>query len=128
MANVQSGLSKFLWKRKSRKLHELVADLLNAYQTVRHNMSLKMHILHSQLDFFPPNLGRSERRTWGKFLPGCFRHGEKICGKSSEKTLGDYCRSLTEDGAIANYKRMSCRRKFKHEYNHLFSHFYCVTA
>ena len=91
-------------------------------------MSLKIHILHSQLDFFPPNLGRSERRTWGKFPPGCFRHGEKICGKSSEKTLDDYCRNLTEDVAIDNYKRMSCRKKFKREYIHLFSHFYCVTA
>jgi hypothetical protein len=32
-------------------------DLLNAYQTVGCNKSLKIHFLLSHLDIFPPNLG-----------------------------------------------------------------------
>ena len=67
MANVQSDLSKFPWKCKSRNHKKLVEDFLNAYQTVRCHMSLKIHFLHSNLDFFPPNLPAVSDKHWEKF-------------------------------------------------------------
>jgi len=60
---------KFAWPRfkavcldfpgnlKPENYMELVADLLNAYQTMGCNNSLKIHPLRSHLDFSPPILG-----------------------------------------------------------------------
>ena len=58
MANVQSGLSKFPWKCKSQNYSykELVEDLLKAYCAMECNVSLKIHFLHSLLNFLLPNL------------------------------------------------------------------------
>jgi len=43
---------------------------------------------------------------------------------STMPTVGTH----NEDVTIANYKRMSCRKKFKREYHYLFSHFCRVIA
>jgi len=47
----------FLGNVKAENYKELVKDLLNAYQTVGSNKSLKSHFSISHLDFFPPNMG-----------------------------------------------------------------------
>jgi hypothetical protein len=47
----------FLGNVKAENYKELVEDVLKAYQTMECNMSLKIHFLHSHLDFFPLNLG-----------------------------------------------------------------------
>jgi hypothetical protein len=57
MAKVQIGLSEFPWNVKAENYKELDEDLLHSCQTVRCNTSLKIHFLHSHLDFFPPNQG-----------------------------------------------------------------------
>jgi hypothetical protein len=57
MANVQSALSKFLRNVKAENYKKLAEDLLNAHQTMGCNTSLKIHFLHSHMDFFPPKMG-----------------------------------------------------------------------
>jgi hypothetical protein len=47
----------FLGNHKAEKYHEIVSDLLMAYKAMGCNMSLKVHFLDSNLDFFPDNLG-----------------------------------------------------------------------
>jgi hypothetical protein len=47
---------KFLGNVKVENYKEFVEDLLSVYQSIGCNMSLKVHFLHSHLDFFPPNL------------------------------------------------------------------------
>jgi len=47
----------FLENVKAENYKELVEDLLNAYQSMGCNMSLKIHFSRSHLDFFLPNLG-----------------------------------------------------------------------
>jgi hypothetical protein len=47
----------FLGNVKAESYKDLVEDLLNAYHTMGCSMSLKVHFLLSNLDFFPPNLG-----------------------------------------------------------------------
>ena len=36
---------------------DIVDCMMKAYEQLGGRMSLKMHLLHSQLGFFPPNLG-----------------------------------------------------------------------
>ena len=42
---------------KTEDYEKIVSDLLQNYHKMGVNMSLKIHFLHSYLDFFPKNLG-----------------------------------------------------------------------
>lgn len=47
----------FLGKHRSDDYVQVVKDLLHHYHDIGCNMSLKVHVLHSHLDFFAENLG-----------------------------------------------------------------------
>ncbi|UYV85009.1 hypothetical protein LAZ67_X004242 [Cordylochernes scorpioides] len=47
----------FLGSVKVENYRDIVNDLLLSYEELGCNMSLKIHFLHSHLDFFPDNLG-----------------------------------------------------------------------
>jgi hypothetical protein len=49
--------SNFLGNNKADNCQEIVERLFQSYETMGCNMSLKIHFLHSHLDFFPQNLG-----------------------------------------------------------------------
>jgi len=46
----------FLGNMRSSNYEELVSNLLRDYKTLGCRISLKIHFLHSHLDFFHPNL------------------------------------------------------------------------
>jgi hypothetical protein len=46
----------FLGNHEVRKYRQLVQQMLEDYRMVGCNMLLKVHFLHSHLDFFPTNL------------------------------------------------------------------------
>ena len=46
----------FLGKNKSDNYKELVENLIVRYADMKCRMSIKLHYLHSHLDFFRPNL------------------------------------------------------------------------
>jgi hypothetical protein len=47
----------FLGNFKAANFRELVQDLVDSYEQLGCNMSLKMHFLYLHLDFFPLNCG-----------------------------------------------------------------------
>ena len=47
----------FLENRRAQNYEDHANNLLRSYQTLGCNMSLKVHFLHSHLDFFPENCG-----------------------------------------------------------------------
>ena len=47
----------FLGNFKAANFRELVLDLVDSYEQLECNMSLKMHFLFSHLNFFPLNCG-----------------------------------------------------------------------
>jgi hypothetical protein len=48
---------KFGGKEKAENCSEIVQELISPYSIMGCNMSLKLHFLHSQLIFFPENIG-----------------------------------------------------------------------
>jgi hypothetical protein len=64
------------------------------------NMSLKIHFLHSHLDFFPENLGSTSDEQSERF-----HHDVNFFG--DESMLGDYCWSVIRETAVENYKKQS---------------------
>ena len=53
-------VKEFLGNRRAQNNKELVNNLLQSYQNLGCNMSLKIHFLHSHLDFFSRVLWCSE--------------------------------------------------------------------
>jgi len=47
----------FLRNRRVQNYEELVNNLLHSYQKLGCNMALKIHFLHSHVDFLPENCG-----------------------------------------------------------------------
>ena len=53
----QSMATEFLGNNKADNYEQLVANLQKSYKMLGCTMSLKIHFLHSHLDFFPFNCG-----------------------------------------------------------------------
>jgi hypothetical protein len=112
----------FLGNIKAKNYKELVKDLLNAFQTMGCNMSLKIHFLNSHLDFFPLNLGIVSDEHGERFHLDISTPEKRYAGKSSQNMLSDCCwnhlqmnESQTEISNVSKIK-------------HLFSHFWCIIA
>lgn len=52
-----SVIENFVENRRSDRYIDMVEQMIGAFRGMGCRMSLKMHFLHSHLDFFPPNLG-----------------------------------------------------------------------
>jgi CRISPR/Cas system-associated endonuclease/helicase Cas3 len=87
----------FLGNVKAENFKELVDDLLNAYQTMGCNMSLKLHCLHSHFDFFLPNLGAVGDEHGERFHQDISTMQKLYAGKWSQNMLADYCWKLGEE-------------------------------
>jgi len=92
----------FLGNIRSSNYEELVSNLLLDYKTLGCRMSLKIHFLHSHLDFFPPNQGAV-----------IDEHGERFyqdvmalrIGEWTKNMLADYCWATISDNEQNLYKR-----------------------
>jgi hypothetical protein len=100
---------------KALNCKEIVEDLLNAYQYIRCSMSLRTHLLHSHLYFFPKNLGTVSDEHGERFHQDISNIEKRYAGKWSQHVLADDCWNLTEEISVASYRRMSSERSFKRE-------------
>ena len=65
---------------KSAEYSLLIDKLLSTYKQLGCNMSLKIHFLHSYLDFFPENLGDvSNDHIFQKWKKDTEEKGVRIC-------------------------------------------------
>ena len=89
-------------KQKGSK--ELVNNLLQSYQKLGCNMSLKIHFLHSHLGFFPENCGAVSDEHGGRFHQDLFSVEKRYQGKWNCAMLTDYCWTLARDAIQATGK------------------------
>lgn len=102
----------FLGNKKADNYTELVDTLLKCYQKLGCNMSLKMHFLHSHLDFFPANLGAVSDEHGERFHQDISVMENRYQGKWSFSMLADYCWTLKRDVPEAQYSRKSYATTF----------------
>jgi hypothetical protein len=81
----------FFGNHKAENYHEIVSDLLTTYKAMGCNMSLKLHLLDSHLDFFPENLGAVSDEHGERFQQDISNMGKRCRGKWSLSVLFDYC-------------------------------------
>ncbi|UYV67886.1 hypothetical protein LAZ67_5002395 [Cordylochernes scorpioides] len=87
----------FLGSVKVENYRDIVNDLLLSYKALGCNMSLKIHFLHSHLDFFPDNLGAVVDEHGERFHQDISSMEKRYQGKWSPSMLADYCWTLKSD-------------------------------
>nr|CAH7733773.1 unnamed protein product [Callosobruchus chinensis] len=65
------------------------------------NMSLKVHFLHSHLDFFPENLGAVSDEHGERFHQGIAKMVKRFSGKWNASMLAEYCWFLGRDSCTS---------------------------
>ncbi|CAH2100954.1 unnamed protein product [Euphydryas editha] len=95
----------FLGNKKSENYEEIVNNLLKNFHDMGVNMSLKIHFLHSHLNFFPENLGSMSDEQGERFHQDLRTFEERHQGFWDENMLGDYCWSIIRETDSNNYKK-----------------------
>ena len=91
----------FLGKHRSEDYIQVVNDLLRHYHDMGCNMSLKVHVLHSYLDFFAENLGDVSDEHGERFHQDISVMEKRFIGKWNPGMLADYCWNIIkEDNTI----------------------------
>ncbi|UYV75417.1 hypothetical protein LAZ67_13000191 [Cordylochernes scorpioides] len=82
---------------KVENYRDIVNDLLLSYKALGCNMSLKIHFLHSHLDFFPDNLGAVSDEHGEGFHQAISSMEKRYQGKWSPAMLADDCWAFKRD-------------------------------
>ena len=108
----KSVVYNFIGNYKAPNFVELVESMLQAYKSMNCNMLLKMHFLHSHLDFFPANLDAVSDEHGERFHQDIANMDKRYQGKWSPSMLGDYSWTLIRDVTDSEYKRKSDAKHF----------------
>ncbi|UYV82800.1 hypothetical protein LAZ67_22000911 [Cordylochernes scorpioides] len=103
----------FLGSVKVENYRDIVNDLLLSYKALGCNMSLKIHFLHSHLDFFPDNFGAVSDEHGERFHQAISSMEKRYQGKWSPAMLADDCWALKRDLPQATYRRKSTVTAFQ---------------
>ena len=75
---------------KAFNCRELLHELLASLQELRCNMSVKVHFLHSHLDYFSENLGAMSEDQGERFHRDLKTMEEKYQGRWNKSVMADY--------------------------------------
>lgn len=118
LENRMSGLERHAWQafrevvagflgnNRNENYTELVNNLIQSYQRMGCRMSIKMHFLHSHLDFFRSNLGTVSEESGERFHQDIMVMEKRYQGRWDAAMTGDYVWGLVRDDE-AQYKRKS---------------------
>lgn len=101
----------FLGNHKAENYKELVDNMLSCYEKMGCNMSLKIHFLHSHIDFFPDNCGSVSDEHGERFHQDISGMEGRYQGKWSPSMLADYCWNVTRETPVDSYKRAVKKRR-----------------
>ena len=103
--------NNFLGNIRAENYKELIEDMLTLYHKLGCNMSLKIHMLHSHLDFFPKNCGMVSDEHGERFHQEIATMEKRYQGKRSTCTLADYCWTLIRNAPEQLHKRQAKRSR-----------------
>ena len=109
----KSVVANFLGNNKSPNYVNIVQKCISAYKLMGCNMSLKIHLLDSHLDFFPENLGSVSDEHGERFHQDILVMESRYQGRWSAAMLADYCWMLQRNMPNCQHKRKSTAKKFK---------------
>ena len=101
--------TNFLGNIRAENYKELMENM-SLYHKLGCNMSLKIHMLHSHLNFFPDNCGMVSDEHGDLFMRKLQRWRNDI-RKSSPLPLADYCRTLVRNAPEQLHRRQAKRSR-----------------
>jgi len=107
MAIFEKFLKGFLGNFKAANFRELVQNMVDSYEQLGCNMSLKMHLLFSHLYLFPLNCGGVSDEHGERFHQDISAMEHRYKGKCSAAILGDYCWMMKRDAPETKYHRQA---------------------
>ena len=106
-------VSKFLGNKKSSDYKNIVEEMLGNFQKLGCRMSIKVHHLHSHLEFFPANLGHMSEEQGERFHQDIKKMETRYQGKWDCPMMADYCWSLKRDCHQPREPRRKASKKSK---------------
>lgn len=107
----------FLGNKRSDNYAELIENMLSSFQKLGCNMSLKIHFLHSHLDFFPDYCGALSDEHGERFHQDIAKMEKRYQGHWNVSMLADYCWTVCQDIPEAEYKRVAKRPRRNSTYD-----------
>jgi hypothetical protein len=110
------SVNNFLGNKKASSYKEIVNHMLEKFKILCCNMTVKLHFLHSHIDYFPENLGKVSEEQRERFHQGIKEMEKRYQGKWNTNMMTDYCSMLKRDTAKdGRNSRKSKRLKFNAE-------------
>ena len=81
----------FLGNTRAENYREIVANMVKTFKSLECLMSLKLHFLHSHVDYFPENLGAFSEEQGERFHQDIKEMEKRYQGRWDEHMMADYC-------------------------------------
>lgn len=104
----------FFGNNKDPDYKNIVSRMLNNFNEVGCLMNLKLHFMHSHIDYFPENLGDFSEEQGERMHQDLREFEKKYQGVWGKSMLADYCWSLQRESNDP-HKRKAIRRTFTTE-------------
>lgn len=101
---------KFLGNRKDANYKEIVDRMLNAFKVQGCNMSLKVHFLHSHVDYFPKNLGDYSEEQGERFHQDIRDAERRYQGQWNTNMMADFFWLLLRETSDEKYVKQRTKR------------------
>ena len=108
----KSVCSGFLGNTRVPDYQACIEKWLKSYEDIGCRMSLKIHFLHSHLNFFPPNLGTVSDEHGEIFHQDITKMESNYQGKWNPGMMGDFCWMLLPDIPEVKYTTNSKKTHF----------------
>ena len=108
----KSICSGFLGNTRVPDYQACIEKLLKSYEDMECRMSLKIHFVHSHLNFFPPNLGAMSDEHGERFHLDITKMESSYQGKWNPGMMGDFYWMLLRASGEAKYTRSSKKTHF----------------
>jgi hypothetical protein len=105
-------VTKFLVNTNDPNCTNAVNKVVDAFNDLGCNMSLKLHILHSHRDYFPENLGSLSEEQGERFHKDVKEIESRYQGRSNVNMLADYRSMLKREVPKIARGRKGARRTF----------------
>ena len=110
---MKSVVVNFLGSHRHEKYPDIVDSMLKAYEQLGARISLKIHFLHSHLDFFPSNLGEVSDEPGERFHQDISVIEGRYQGRYDANMMGDFCWYLQRESKSLLHKRKAkCAKHF----------------
>ena len=107
-----SVIEEFLGNAKASNYRNLVDVMLQNFQAFGARMSIKLHYLFSNLDYFPENLGDISEEQEERFHQDIRTREERYQGRWGSHMKADYCWTLIRHCTEQSHSRKSYRQTF----------------